>query len=54
MKPTDFAYHLTTYLSKYLPGRLGISRNTIWSYRGSLFFCAFVPKKRPLELKKSR
>jgi integrase/recombinase XerD len=44
MKPTDFAYHLTTYLSKYLPGRLGISRNTIWSYRDTfsllLRFCS--------------
>ncbi len=33
MKPTDFAYHLTTYLSKYLPGRAGTSHNTICSYR---------------------
>lgn len=33
MKPTNFAYHLTTYLSKYLPGRTGTSRNTICSYR---------------------
>ncbi len=44
MKPTDFAYHLTTYLSKYLPGRIGMSRNTIWSYRDTfsliLRFCS--------------
>ena len=44
MKPTDFAYHLTTYLSKYLPGNAGVSRNTILSYRDTfsllLRFCS--------------
>jgi site-specific recombinase XerD len=33
MKPTDFAYNLTNYLSKYLPGLVGLSSNTIKSYR---------------------
>jgi site-specific recombinase XerD len=33
MKPTDFAYFLTSYLSKYLPGEVGASSNTIHSYR---------------------
>lgn len=33
MKPTDFAYSLTVYLSKYLPGIIGASSNTIQSYR---------------------
>ena len=33
MKPTDFSYHLTNYLGKYLPGILGLSVNTISSYR---------------------
>src|SRR5690554_1627718 len=32
MKPTDFAIHLTTYLSSFLPGQRGISANTIKSY----------------------
>lgn len=44
MKPTDFAYHLTTYLSKYLPGKAGTSHNTICSYRDTfsllLRFCS--------------
>jgi integrase/recombinase XerD len=44
MKPTDFAYHLTTYLSKYLPGKTGTSHNTICSYRDTfsllLRFCS--------------
>lgn len=33
MKPTDYSYHLTNYLGKYLPGILGLSTNTIASYR---------------------
>jgi integrase/recombinase XerD len=33
MKPTDFSYHLSNYLSKYLPGIAGLSMNTIMSYR---------------------
>lgn len=32
-KPTDFAYHLTSFLSKYLPGQQGRGTNTIKSYR---------------------
>lgn len=33
MKPTDFAYHLTNFLSKYLPGIEGCSVNTVSAYR---------------------
>ena len=33
IKPTDFAYHLTNFLSIYLPGRRGFSQHTISSYR---------------------
>lgn len=33
MKPTDFSYQLSNYLSKYLPGIAGLSMNTIMSYR---------------------
>lgn len=33
MKPTDYSYHLTNYLGKYLPGILGLRTNTISSYR---------------------
>lgn len=33
MKPTDFATHLTEFLSIYLPGQKNASRNTITSYR---------------------
>ena len=51
MKPTDFAYYLTDFLSKYLPGTVGLSPNTIMSYRDtfSLFleFCSEQKKIKP-------
>ncbi len=51
MKPTDFAYYLTDFLAKYLPGTVGFSPNTIMSYRDtfSLFleFCADQKKIKP-------
>ena len=33
MKPTDFAYHLTNFLSRYLSGIKGYSINTVSAYR---------------------
>lgn len=33
MKPTDFAKHLTEFLSVYLPSQRNVSKNTIYSYR---------------------
>lgn len=33
MKPTDFAKHLTEFLSDYLPSQKNVSKNTIISYR---------------------
>jgi integrase/recombinase XerD len=48
MKPTDFAYSLTSYLSKYLPGEVGASSNTIQSYRDTfsilIKYCASEKK----------
>lgn len=52
MKPTDFAYYLSDYLSKYLPCTAGLSMNTIMSYRDTfsllLVFCN-TKKKLPPE-----
>ena len=54
MKPTDFAFYLTNFLSKYLPGTAGLSPNTIMSYRDafSLFldFCSENKKIKPEKL----
>jgi integrase/recombinase XerD len=51
MKPTDFAYYLTDFLSKYLPGTVGLSPNTIMSYRDTfsvfLKFCSEQKKIKP-------
>jgi site-specific recombinase XerD len=51
MKPTDFAYYLTDFLSKYLPGTAGLSSNTIMSYRDTfsvfLEFCSEQKKIKP-------
>jgi integrase/recombinase XerD len=33
MKPTDFAEHLTAFLSTYLTSQKNVSKNTIYSYR---------------------
>ncbi len=50
MKQTDFARHLTTFLSKYLPGQRNMSTNTIISYRDTfklfLIFCETEKKKK--------
>lgn len=52
MKPTDFAYYLTCYLGKYLPGVIGAGSNTIKSYRDTfsllLKFCS-LEKSIPAE-----
>jgi integrase/recombinase XerD len=51
MKPTDFAYYLTDFLSNYLPGTVGLSPNTIMSYRDTfsifLEFCSKCKKIKP-------
>jgi integrase/recombinase XerD len=51
MKPTDFGYYLTDFLSKYLPGTVGLSSNTIMSYRDTfsvfLKFCLEQKKIKP-------
>jgi len=33
MKPTDFAYYLSSFFTKYLPTECGLSPNTVSSYR---------------------
>jgi site-specific recombinase XerD len=53
MKPTDFAYHLTNYLSKHLPGVLGLSPNTILSYRDTFsLLLVFLRDKKGIPCEK--
>jgi len=50
MKPTDFSYYLTDFLSKYLPGEKGASKNTIDSYRDTfILFLRFLKEKENIE-----
>lgn len=52
MKPTDFAYYLTNFFTKYLPIECGVSPNTISSYRDTfLLFLAYArdEKGKPVE-----
>jgi site-specific recombinase XerD len=47
MKPTDFSYYLTGFLTKYLPGEAGASKNTIASYRDTfILFLGFLKDKK--------
>ena len=54
MKETDFAKHLTDFLSKYLPGQRNLSINTIISYRDAfklfLIFCETEKRKKAAQL----
>jgi len=46
MTPTDFAYHLSNYFSKHLPGDIGSGKNTILSYRDTFkLLLAFAKKE---------
>ncbi len=48
MNETDFARHLTNFLSKYLPGQRNLSANTIASYRDAfkLFLVFYETEKK--------
>lgn len=54
MPGTDFAKHLTEYLSLYLPGQRNLSPNTIKSYKDTfrlfILFCRDRKKIRPESL----
>lgn len=53
MKPTDFAYHLTNFLSKYLPGIVGCSVNTVSAYRDAFkLLLIFARDKEGIKEKK--
>jgi len=55
MAETDFARHVTGFLSRYLPGQRNVSTNTIASYRDALklflLFCQTECKMKPDEIR---
>jgi len=49
MKPTDFSYYLTKFLTEYLPSERGASINTISSYRDTfMLFLVYLKNKKKL------
>jgi len=54
MKPTDFSVHLTGFLGRHLPGQIGMSTNSIKSYRDAfkllLDYCKTVLRIPPEKL----
>jgi integrase/recombinase XerD len=51
MKPTDFSYYLTGFLSKFLPGEIGASKNTIASYRDTfILFIRFLKDEKKISV----
>lgn len=53
MKPTDFSYYLTAFLSKFLPGEKGASKNTIASYRDTfILFLVFLKDKKGIPVER--
>lgn len=53
MKIKNFSYYLTKFLSKYLPGRIGTSSNTIKSYRDTFsLLLRFCMNEKNISLKK--
>lgn len=47
MKATDFSYYLTGFLTKFLPGEAGASKNTIASYRDTfILFLRFLSDEK--------
>jgi site-specific recombinase XerD len=54
MKPTDFAKHLTEFLSVYLPSQKNVSKNTICSYRDTFkLMIRYCQEKKSILQKRS-
>jgi len=53
MKPTDFSKSLTDFLSRYLPGEKGASKNTVASYRDTfILFLMFLKNTKEIPTEK--
>lgn len=53
MRPTDFAKHISDFITKYLPNERGASHNTIAAYRDTfVLLLSFIEKHRKVKLEK--
>ncbi|MDA3938558.1 MAG: site-specific integrase [Spirochaetia bacterium] len=53
MKPTDFAYYLSAFFTKYLPNVCGLSPNTVSSYRDSfILFFGYLRDEKGMRIEK--
>ncbi len=53
MKPTDFAYYLSAFFTKYLPNECGSSPNTVSSYRDTfLLLFSYLRDEKGLRIEK--
>lgn len=53
MRTTDFSYYLTNFLTKYLPGEIGASSNTVSSYRDAfILFLIYCRDKKNIPAEK--
>jgi len=52
MNPTDFSKSLTNFLTRYLPGEKGVSKNTIVSYKDTfVLFLTFLKDRKEIPAK---
>jgi integrase/recombinase XerD len=53
MKPTDFAYYLSAFFTKYLPNECGSSTNTVSSYRDTfLLFLRYLRDQKSMRIER--
>ena len=53
MKPTNFSRYLTYFFTKYMPGEMGASTNTISSYKDTfILLITFVKDKKNIKADK--
>ena len=53
MKPTDFSKYLTGFFTKYLPHEMGLSSNTVVSYRDTfVLMITFMEQEKSIKPEK--
>jgi len=53
MKPTDFAYYVSAFFTKYLPNECGSSPNTVSSYRDTfVLFLGYLRDQKGVRIER--